>query len=849
MVEVQTEATIMTQVPDNNTAKTQLQSNPLSDSTVEQKISLQEATNDLPNAIKELDLSFTHYRELIDTLNRYAEAYYVYDEPLVPDAEYDRLYRELEQIEAATNFNDADAPTRRVGGAPLESFDQVQHAVPLMSLSDIFDDNELQQFDTRMFEAIDHEAEYCVEPKLDGLAVSLIYINGQLVKAATRGDGTTGEDVTANIKTIKAIPLKLQLSNHPDFKDSPFAAKQIPAYLDVRGEVFMPRDGFAQWNDYARKHGLKVFVNPRNAAAGSLRQLDPKVTARRPLTFNAYYIGECHLSTTEHQSSVSLSKGDAEQDALLPATQYGRLKFVQSLGIPVNPLVEQVNGLQGLRSFFDKMLKLRPSLNYDIDGVVLKVNSIATQEMMGFTAKAPRWAVAYKFPPEEGMTVLHAVDFQVGRTGQLTPVARLKPVFVGGTTISNCTLHNLDEISRLDIHIGDTIIIHRAGDVIPKITGVVKERRTPEIALHPVKIPTICPACGSALERLEGEVALRCTGGLVCPMQQLLGIAHFVSREAMNIDGLGERIIEAMINQHLISRVSDLYTLDVDRLSKLTLDSEPKLNNAITANLSQQQLAANLNQSKSSQDPVAQESKSDSSVTLSDLPLGIVEENSIVNISLVPTHNTSAPESKNAQDSKENKPKERILGKVIAKRIISNIEKSKSCKLNRLIFALGINLVGQTTANILAANFKTITDLQQATKEQLMKIESIGPSVAQSILDFFSEKHNLEVITELMQFLTVESCEQVSEMSIENKPLLGQTFVLTGTLSRFDRVVAKRLLEDLGAKVTGSVSKKTNAVVAGEAAGSKLTKANELGIKVYNEEEFIQFLDSLNVQY
>lgn len=799
---------------------------------------------DLFSAAANLDLSHEHYRELIDTLNRYAEAYYVYDDPIVPDSEYDKLYRELEQIEAAAKFNDADAPTRRVGGAPLSSFAPVQHAVPLMSLGDIFDDSEVERFNKNMVEASGHEIEYCVEPKLDGLAVSLIYINGQLVKAATRGDGSTGEDVTENVKTIKAIPLKLNLSQHAGAQDNPYAAKQIPAYLDVRGEVFMPRDGFKKWNDYAKAHGEKVFVNPRNAAAGSLRQLDSRITAKRPLTFNAYYIGECHLTATTHSQDVSLDSKNTEQDSLLPETQYGRLKFVQSLGIPVNPLVEQTNGLAGLRNFFNQMLIHRPNLNYDIDGVVLKVNSIALQESLGFTSKAPRWAVAYKFPPEEALTIVQAVDFQVGRTGQLTPVARLKPVFVGGTTISNCTLHNIDEIARLDIHIGDTVIIHRAGDVIPQITGVVKERRTAEIEAHPVEIPVKCPVCGSALEKLEGEVALRCTGGLICPMQQLLGLSHFVSRDAMDIDGLGERIIEAMLKQNMISRVYDLYRLSVDQLSRLILESEDKSSKLSTNDDAVPQDTANLESTDTTSTAASNAScnalesvESSETVTTTQQPYSI--QTTTQQPSLVPTTPFKA----------RKETKERVLGKVTAKRIIDNIEKSKHCKLNRLIYALGINQVGQTTANILAANFKTMDDLIHATTEQLTTIDTIGPVVSQSILDFFKEKHNLEVIAELMKYLEVESCEQVSEMSADTKPLLGKTFVLTGTLSRFDRAAAKALLESMGAKVSGSVSKKTSAVVAGTEAGSKLTKANELGIKVYDEDEFIQLLEELGAKY
>lgn len=763
----------------------------------------------------DLDLSYEHYRDLVDTLNRYAVAYYVHDNPIVPDAEYDRLYRELEQIEAASEFKDTDAPTRRVGGKTLEEFQQVNHAVALMSLKDIFDDDELTEFNTRMLKDSGHEVEYCAEPKLDGLAVSLIYKNGELVQAATRGDGSIGEDVTENVRTIKSIPLKLKLTDEQNLKNSPFAAKQIPAYLDVRGEVFMPRDGFAKWNEYAKEHGDKVFVNPRNAAAGSLRQLDSKVTATRPLTFNAYYIGECHLTSNTHSDKVSLDSTD--QEHVLPDTQYGRLKFVQSLGLPVNPLVQQTSGLEGLRNFFNDILSKRSSLNYDIDGVVLKVNSVEQQEKMGYTAKAPRWAIAYKFPPEEALTTVQAVDFQVGRTGTLTPVARLKPVFVGGTTISNCTLHNMDEIARLDIHIGDTVIIHRAGDVIPKITGVVKERRTPEIEAHPVLEPTVCPACGSALERVDEEVALRCTGGLVCPMQQRLAVTHFVAREAMDIDGLGDRIVEAMIKNKLITNVADLYHLDFEILSKMLLESEEK-DGSKDSNASNSTTTANASEQVSTQS------------TEATAPNTILTE--------------QTPKTKQRKEVKA-----RVLGKTMAKKIITNIDKSKNCTLNRLIYALGIREVGQTTANVLAANFKTLEDLMQASEEQLTAIDTIGPVAAHSIRDFFKEPHNQEVISKLMANLNIASCEQVSEMSLDNKPLLNQTFVLTGTLEHFDRVKAKQLLEGLGAKVSGSVSKKTSAVVAGVEAGSKLTKAQELGVKIYDEDEFLELLKSHNVSF
>lgn len=802
----------------------------------------------------ELDLSYEHYRELVDTLNRYAIAYYTYDNPIVPDSEYDRLYRELEQIEAASTFKDQDAPTRRIGSKPLSEFKQVSHAVALMSLGDIFNDEELEKFNTSMVKTAGSEVEYCAEPKLDGLAVSLIYKNGELVQAATRGDGTTGEDVTANVRTIKAIPLKLKLTEDPALKNSPFAAKQIPAYLDVRGEVFMPRDGFAKWNQQAKERGEKVFVNPRNAAAGSLRMLDSRVTASRPLTFNAYYIGECHLTESEHSNQVSLDSKD--QEHVLPETQYGRLKFVQSLGLPVNPLISQVQGLDGLRTFFNNILSQRSSLNYDIDGVVLKVNSIAQQESMGFTAKAPRWAIAYKFPPEEALTTVQAVDFQVGRTGILTPVARLKPVFVGGTTISNCTLHNMDEITRLDIHIGDTVVIHRAGDVIPKITGVVKERRTPEIEQHPVLEPKVCPACGSALEKVDEEVALRCTGGLVCPMQQRLAVTHFVSREAMDIDGMGDRIVKALIENKMISNIADLYQLELESLSKMTLEIEDKAKDkdkdqsATTSEADGEAKAesATADAAPAAAPAVEQTAPAPTAAVADGAVTDAASSTCVSNTGDATTGDSITGETDAAPKKKARKePKARVLGKTVAKKLITNIEKSKQCTLNRLIFALGIREVGNTTANVLAANFKTLDDLMHATEEQLRAIDTIGPVAAHAIIDFFKEKHNQEVIAKLTQHLQIASCEQVSEMSVENKPLLNQTFVLTGTLEHFDRVKAKQILESLGAKVSGSVSKKTSAVVAGSEAGSKLTKAQELGVKIYDEAEFLKLLEEFGV--
>lgn len=695
-----------------------------------------------------LDLSYEHYRELVETLNRYSRAYYTEDNPIVPDAQYDRLYHELVDIESQTDFRDDDAPTRRVGDGILTNFAPVAHKVPLMSLGDIFHDEELQAFNKRMLEAVGSEAEYCCEPKLDGLAISLIYEKGILVRAVTRGDGTTGEDVTANAKTIKAIPLKLTCSEN----GGEYAAKKVPDYLDVRGEVFMPRDGFEKWNEAAKQNKGRVFANPRNAAAGSLRQQDPKITATRPLTFNAYYIGEAQVGA-----------GDT-----LPDTQYGRLQWCKSLGLPVNPLVCVAQGLAGMQAFYQKIGSLRSSLNYDIDGTVMKLNSIALQEELGFTAKAPRWAVAYKFPPQEEMTELLNVDFQVGRTGVITPVARVKPVYVGGATISNCTLHNADEIARLGLKIGDSVIIRRAGDVIPQITGVVlEERAKKEGQLKDIVFPTTCPECGSKVEREGDDVAYRCTGGLVCPAQRRLAIEHYATRPAMDIDGLGEAIVDELVSQKLVSTVADLYTLNEAQLATLTFENE--------------------------------------------------DENGTVSM--------------------------RVLGETIAKKLVANIAASKTRPLNRFIYALGIREVGTNTAKILASNFKTIDDLMAASADQLRTIPNIGKVVATTITDFLSEEHNRAVIARLKELgVAPTAIEQVSEMDLSTKPLLGKTYVLTGTLERFTRDQAKELLEQLGAKVSGSVSKKTTAVVAGAAAGSKLTKAQDLGIPVLSEDDFVAFM-------
>lgn len=688
-----------------------------------------------------MSLSKAQYSEYVDTLNRWAQAYYVDDAPLVPDSEYDRLYREVEAAELEhSDWRRADSPTQRVGGAPLKSFAAVTHAIPLMSMGDIFSADELDDFARRMAEASGNmEPEFCAEVKLDGLAVSLIYENGVLVRAATRGDGKVGEDVTANVRTIRAIPLKL----------IPPEGGRVPEYLDVRGEVFMERDKFNEWNERALKHGGKVLVNPRNAAAGSLRQLDPKVTAQRRLTFNCYYLAEC-------------------RGLELPGAQYDRLQLLKALGLPVNAEARVVTGAEGLREFYEGILQKRESLNYDIDGVVLKLNDISLQERLGFTAKVPRWAVAYKFPPEEVVTELIDVEFQVGRTGQITPVAKLKTVYVGGANVSSATLHNEDEIKRLDLKIGDQVIIRRAGDVIPQVAGVVKERR--QGTEREVVFPTHCPACGSAIERVAGETIARCSGGLVCPAQLREGILHFVSREAMDIEGFGSRIVEALVGQRKISSLADLYLLNLEDLALLQLD----------------------------------------------------------------------------EGSADKKP--RLLGKVVAAKLLEAIQKSRQVPFNRFLYALGIREVGAVTAQLLAEHYRGIADLKAATADELKEIPEVGAVVAQHIVDFFAEPHNLEIIERLTGSGDLFSAG-ISVQPLDRPaagegtlPLLGQSFVLTGTLESMGRTEAGRLLQSLGAKISGSVSAKTSAVVCGAAPGSKLTKAQQLGVRVIYEDEFLALL-------
>ena len=674
------------------------------------------------NTLNQQVISAAELEQLRQTLRKYEYHYHVLDNPLVPDAEYDRLMNELKAIEKAhPELITADSPTQRVGAKPLSGFTQITHELPMLSLDNAFSNEELLGFLRRIEGQIHRNPEtivFCCEPKLDGLAVSILYVNGILTQAATRGDGTTGEDITANVRTIRNVPLRLNTDNPP-------------ARLEVRGEVFMPQKGFNALNERSLEHGEKTFANPRNAAAGSLRQLDPKITAKRPLTLNAYGIGIY------------------EADQPLPNTHFDRLQWLKSIGIPVNNEIRLAKGVEELAEFYADIQAKRPKLGYDIDGTVLKVNDIALQEQLGFISRSPRWAIAYKFPAQEEMTVLNDVEFQVGRTGAITPVAKLEPVFVAGVTVSNATLHNGDEIERLGIAIGDTVIIRRAGDVIPQIIGVVTERRP--INVKKIVFPTACPVCESAVVRVDGEAVARCTGGLFCEAQRKEALKHFVSRKAMDIEGVGEKLIEQLMASELIKTPADLFKLDKTILMRL----------------------------------------------------------------------------------------ER-MGEKSAQNVLNSLEKAKQTTLPRFLFALGIRDVGESTALNLANHFGTLEAIQVATFEQLQEVQDVGEVVANRIVSFWKEPHNVAVVEDLQaQGIHWQAVEKVE---IADNPLKDKNVVLTGTLSQLTRDQAKALLQGLGCKVSGSVSSKTDYLIAGEKAGSKLTKAQELGVKVLSEKEFIDLM-------
>lgn len=656
--------------------------------------------------------------QLRESLRYHEYQYHVLDNPQIPDAEYDRLFHQLKALEQQyPEYLTEDSPTQRVGAKPLSGFAQVTHEIPMLSLDNAFSDEDFAAFVRRIQErliAMPNPLTFCCEPKLDGLAVSILYVNGKLTQAATRGDGTTGEDITLNIRTIRNIPLQLR-TEHP------------PARLEVRGEVFMPQAGFEKLNEAALQHGEKTFANPRNAAAGSLRQLDPKITSQRPLMLNAYNIG--------------IAEG-----VELPTTHYARLQWLKSVGIPINNEIRLCDGIENVLKFYRTMAEKRSALGYDIDGTVIKVNDIALQRELGFISKAPRWAVAYKFPAQEELTLLKAVEFQVGRTGAITPVAKLEPVFVAGVTVSNATLHNGDEIERLDIAIGDTVIIRRAGDVIPQIIGVLHERRPTNA--QKIEFPSHCPVCGSVITRIDGEAVARCTGGLFCAAQRKEALKHFVSRKAMDIDGVGAKLIEQLVDRELIHTPADLFKLDLITLMRLERMGEKSAQNAL-----------------------------------------------------------------------------------------DSLQKAKKTTLARFIFALGIREVGEATALNLANHFKTLDALQNATFEQLQEVQDVGEVVANRIVLFWREAHNVAVVQDLIA--QGVHWEAVEAKEAGENPLKGKTVVLTGTLAQMGRDQAKALLQQLGCKVSGNVSAKTDFVIAGESAGSKLAKAQELNIRILDEEAFL----------
>lgn len=660
--------------------------------------------------------------QLRNIIRQHEYQYYVLDDPKIPDAEYDKLMQQLRDLEQQNpDLITPESPTQRVGGVALSQFSTVRHEMPMLSLDNIFDEDGLIAFDKRIRERITVPSvnlEYCCELKLDGLAVSILYENGNFVRAATRGDGNVGEDITENVKTIKSIPLKLTGDN-------------IPSRLEVRGEVFMTHQAFEKLNHDAEKNHEKIFANPRNAAAGSLRQLDPRVTAKRSLSFYCYGVG-------------------IFEGAPLPNTHYGRLMQFKLWGIPVSEHVKIVTGVDAVLDYFHNIENQRMSLGFDIDGVVIKINQIELQQQLGFVARAPRWAIAFKFPAQEQITQLLKVDFQVGRTGAVTPVARLEPVQVAGVIVSNATLHNSDEIERLGIREGDYVTIRRAGDVIPKVVAVILDKR-PENTTA-IQFPTNCPICGSLIVRDEGEAISRCSGGLFCAAQRKESLKHFVSRRALDITGFGDRIIEQLVDKQYIKTPVDLYYLTLPKLCSLDK-----------------------------------------------------------------------------------------VGEKLATNLLNALEKSKQTTLGRFIFALGIPHVGEVTAENLANELGSLETIRSASVEDLQKVSDIGEVIAKSIVNFLNEEHNRNIIDELIsdKIAIHWSSIEVEAPKVENNIFNDKVVVLTGTLSSMSRDEAKAKLKQLGAKVTGSVSKNTDIVIAGDAAGSKLTKAQELAIQIMDEQTML----------
>jgi DNA ligase (NAD+) len=658
--------------------------------------------------------------QLRDLINRNNFLYYSADDPEITDAEYDRLFAELKQLE--TNYPELvtpDSPTQRVGAAPLDKFTQVTHAMPMLSLDNVFDEAELTAFNQRVLDRLNTDTviTYAAEPKLDGLAISIRYENGLLMQAATRGDGAVGEDVTENVRTIRNIPLKLH-------------GKNVPQVVEIRGEIYMPKAGFEKLNQQRLANNEKLFVNPRNAAAGSLRQLDSSVTASRPLSLFCYGLGEI-------------------QGMDRPASHTEAMQIIKQWGGAVCPDTKQLQGVDECLDYLHQLGERRASLPYDIDGVVFKVDDSRLQERLGFVSRAPRWAIAYKFPAQEETTQVLDIEIQVGRTGALTPVARLQPVFVGGVTVSNATLHNEDEVRRKDVRIGDTVIIRRAGDVIPEVVQVVKDKRPMNAAEF--VMPTHCPVCAAEVERVEGEAVARCSGGLFCGAQRKEAIKHFASRKALDIDGLGDKLVEQLVDAELIKDPADLFYLNKEQFSAL----------------------------------------------------------------------------------------ER-MGDKSAENLVNALEEAKNTRFARFLYALGIREVGEATARSLALHFVELDKLTKAKEDELIEIEDVGPVVAHHIYTFFQQTHNLDVIQRLLD----AGINWPEEKPVyADSELAGKTIVLTGTLENLSRSEAKEKLLALGAKVAGSVSAKTDYVVAGRDAGSKLNKAQSLGIDVVDEATLIQWIN------
>jgi len=667
-------------------------------------------------------------KTLREQLEDYNYRYYVLDDPSVPDSEYDQLMQQLIALEKQyPDLLTTDSPSQKVGGNPIDSFQQVEHLLPMLSLDNAFDNQSMKDFMRKVANRLDYSEQqvdglhFSAEPKLDGVAVSLRYESGVLVQGASRGDGVRGENITHNIRTIANIPLRLRTTNPPEV-------------FEVRGEVLIPHQGFTDLNNKAQQEGSKLFANPRNAAAGSIRQLDPAIAASRPLRFYAYGLG-------------------IVEGIELPDSHVARLQLIADYGFNPSPGTKKVRGIKGCQDYYQQILSNRDSLAYDIDGVVLKIDDIPLQKRLGFVSRAPRWAIAYKFPAQEELTLLLNVEFQVGRTGAITPVARLEPVFVGGVTVSNATLHNADEIERLGVRIGDTVIIRRAGDVIPQIVSVVMDRRPADA--NSIVFPEQCPVCGSEVHRVENEAVTRCTAGLYCPAQRVEAIKHFSSRKALDIDGLGDKLVEQFVTEKLIVNPADLFTLNKSRLISLERMAEKSADNLLLA-----------------------------------------------------------------------------------------IEQSKQTTFARFIYALGIREVGEATAISLVGHFGCLKNLINADYEQLILVDDVGPIVAMHILDFFKEQHNMAVIQKLLDVgVTFDETTEIVDKS--SLPLTGQTWVVTGTLTIMTRQQVKEKLQDFGAKVAASVSKKTSILVAGLNAGSKLSKAESLNIEILNEADLIKKFETL----